>query len=150
MSRREIPFPDAAMALELVENGMSQQEAENITGVDRVTIGDIQRRRGHWLQDVERPVFNEWRQRTKREIMGRSSELAVKLLKHAEDAVTKNPEKTSPYQAIGMYGILRTHDRLDAGEPTDITVNYDVHAVVGLDRLGERLSQALLERSTKK
>ena len=105
-----------------------------------ITVLDIQRRKGHWLQDVAKPVFAEWRQRTKREIMGRSTELAVKLLKHAEEKL----EETSPYQAVGMYGILRTHDRLDAGEPTEIVATYNLHAIEGIDRLASILSQSLL------
>ena len=140
MPVRKISFPDAAAALELAEAGYDRQRIENITGVDRVTVGDIIRRKGHWLQDVQKPVFDEWRRRTKREIMGRSGEIAVKLLAHAE----KNLDKTSPYQAIGMYGILRTHDRLDAGESTSNVEIRSTVELVGLDKLAERLGQRLL------
>ena len=149
MSRRQIPFPFAAAALEMVENGYSRQDAENATGVDEVTISDIQKKKGHWLQDVEKPIFEEWRRRTKREIQGRANELAVKLLAHADKCVTKSPEKTSPYQAVGMYGILRTHDRLDAGESTE---NISIRGTVEIqatDALAAVLAQALLDSPKK-
>ena len=140
MSRRKITTPDAAAALTLAEAGYDARHVERITAVNSRTVDDIVARKGHWLADVDTPVFREWRDRTKREIMGRSGELAVRLLAHAD----KNLEKTSPYQAIGMYGILRSHDRLDAGEPTEITLAVNLHHAEGLDRLAAILSQSLL------
>ena len=142
MSRRSISLPDAATALEMVEAGHTAQEAANITGMDPVTVRDIRNRKGHWLQDVETPIFQEWRLRTKREIMGRSTELAVKLLAHAD----KNLDKTSPYQAIGMYGILRTHDRLDAGESTqNIAVHHESEAI---ETAADKIAGALMRFQT--
>ena len=142
MSRRNISLPDAAMALELAESGMARKRVAEITGMGEITVMDIQKRKGHWLQDVAKPVFEEWRLRTKREIMGRSTELVVKLLKHADE----NLDKTSPYQAIGMYGILRTHDRLDAGEATQ---NISVHSEApGLEQAATVIAEALMRFQT--
>lgn len=140
MARKNIPTHKAARAFELVAQGYSRQDAANMTGVSRPTVADMVRRKGHWLQDVETPVFLEWRRRIKRDIQGQANELAVKLLAHAD----KNLEKTSPYQAVGMYGILRTHDRLDAGESTENVAVIHKAEAGGLDRLADRLAERLL------
>ena len=143
VSRREIPFPEAAAALEYAENGHSYAETERLTGVDSVTVKDILKRKGHWAQDVETPVFLEWRTRIKREIQGRANELATKLLAHAEKCITEKPDETSPYQAIGMYGILRTHDRLDAGEATEHIAVLHHYEIQDQEDLLGRLAAAL-------
>ena len=44
-----------------------------------------------------------------------------------------------------VYGILRDKERLDAGEPTEITVTYTRHDISGMDALAQALSQALLQ-----
>jgi hypothetical protein len=41
----------------------------------------------------------------------------------------------SAYQAAGIYGLLRTHERLDAGEPTEIHATLNVTASLNLDKL---------------
>lgn len=45
-----------------------------------------------------------------------------------------------------VYGILRDKERLDAGEPTEITASFTRHEVSGVDALAQALSTALLER----
>jgi hypothetical protein len=45
-----------------------------------------------------------------------------------------------------VYGILRDKERLDAGDPTEITVSYTRHEVSGVDALAQALSTALLQR----
>ena len=145
MPVRNIPLHEAAIAAEMIEQGYSESDASRSTGLNRGTVHDIVNGVGHWARDCQTSVFMEWRQATKREIMGRSSALAVKLLAHAEKCVDENPEKTSPYQAVGMYGILRTHDRLDAGEATvNVAVSLDSSSVEALDKLAQALSRSLL------
>ncbi len=68
--------------------------------------------------------------------------LSSKCLIQLEDKL----EKASAYQAAGIYGLLRTHERLDAGEATQ---NIEIHShndVAGLDRLCEMLSQSLAQQ----
>lgn len=60
--------------------------------------------------------------------------------------VEKKIENASAYQAAGIYGLLRTHERLDAGEPTQITASTNIHAIANMDKLAAKLSQALLEK----
>jgi hypothetical protein len=43
-----------------------------------------------------------------------------------------------------VYAILRDKERLDAGEPTEITVSYTRHEIEGIDALAAALSQTLL------
>ena len=43
-----------------------------------------------------------------------------------------------------VYGILRDKERLDAGEPTEITAVYSHTQIQGLDKLSQLLSQTLL------
>ena len=58
--------------------------------------------------------------------------------------VEKNIENASAYRAAGIYGLLRTHERLDAGEPTQITANFDIHTVAAIDKLTAMLSNSLI------
>ncbi|HEY6365540.1 MAG TPA: hypothetical protein VI585_12195 [Candidatus Binatia bacterium] len=60
--------------------------------------------------------------------------------------VEKKIENASAYQAAGIYGLLRTHERLDAGEPTQITASTNIHAIANMDKLAAKLSQALLAK----
>jgi hypothetical protein len=59
--------------------------------------------------------------------------------------VEKKIENASAYQAAGIYELLRTHERLDAGEPTQITANLDIHAIATMDKLTAMLSRSLIE-----
>jgi len=59
--------------------------------------------------------------------------------------VEKKIKNARAYQAAGIYGLLRTHERLDAGEPTQITANFDIYVVVASDILAAKLSQALID-----
>jgi hypothetical protein len=43
-----------------------------------------------------------------------------------------------------VYGILRDKERLDAGEPTEITASYSHAQIQSLDKLSQLLSQTLL------
>ena len=54
-------------------------------------------------------------------------------------------ENASAYQAAGIYGLLRTHERLDAGEPTEIHAHLNIQAVASLDKLAEMLGQSLID-----
>jgi hypothetical protein len=56
-------------------------------------------------------------------------------------------ENPSAPQAAMVYGILRDKERLDAGEPTEITASYTRHEVAGMDALAAVLGQTLLERA---
>lgn len=59
--------------------------------------------------------------------------------------VEKKIENASAYQAAGIYSLLRTHERLDAGEPTSITASINIQAVTSLDKLAAMLGQSLVD-----
>ena len=59
--------------------------------------------------------------------------------------VEKEIENASAYQAAGIYGLLRTHERLDAGEPTQLTASVSILAVATLDKLAAMLAQSLVD-----
>lgn len=59
--------------------------------------------------------------------------------------VEKNIEKASAYQAAGIYGLLRTHERLDAGEATEnVAVNIGAKAET-IDALAALLHHSLTQ-----
>jgi hypothetical protein len=41
--------------------------------------------------------------------------------------------------------LLRTHERLDAGEPTQITASVNLELIADLDKLSRALGQSLIE-----
>ncbi len=53
-------------------------------------------------------------------------------------------DKASAYQAAGIYGLLRTHERLDAGEATSNVAVHTKLELEGLDKLCEMLAQSLV------
>ena len=74
-----------------------------------------------------------------------STKLAQKALQQVEDKL----DKASASQAAIIYAIMRDKERLDAGEPTEITVSYTRHEVSGLDVLAQALSTALLQKQAE-
>jgi len=132
----------AALAMNYGDAGMSSPQVAEIVGIPARTVRDIVSRHGHWGEMAERPVFAQLRLEQKQHLEAASRYLSSQCLIHVEE----NLHKCSSYQAAGIYGLLRTHERLDAGEAT---TNVAVHAEVevrGLDQLAAALSEAILER----
>jgi hypothetical protein len=73
----------------------------------------------------ETPVFNANRLKQKEALESASRIVAAKALIQVE----KKIENASAYQPAGIYGLLRTHERLDAGEPTQIAAFVSTQAV---------------------
>ena len=140
MSRREIPYPNAALALEMVENGYTPREAAEAAHVSRGTVYDIRGKVGHWAVSTQKPVFIKWREAVKRRLEAALGEIQINLLQH----VAETYEKSSPYQAAGMFGIMFDKARLLAGESTSNVEIRSTVELVGLDKLAERLGQRLL------
>jgi hypothetical protein len=90
----------------------------------------------------ETPVFKANRLKQKEALEAASRIVAARALIQVE----KKIENASAYQAAGIYGLLRTHERLDAGEPTQIAAFVGTQAVATLDKLAAMLAQSLIDR----
>lgn len=138
-----ITLPQAAAALNLSDLGYSSKQVEAQVGVDNTSVRDIVRRHGRWGEVCETPVFRRLRAEQKTHLEAASRVLAAKCLVQ----VDKTLDKTSAYQAAGIYGLLRTHERLDAGEAT---ANLEIHVkgdIANLDQVCTALSRALVNVS---
>ena len=121
MPRRILTEPKKAFAVrDLTALGHNVRDIAEKTNLPISTINDIILGNNGWNERLKDPSFASYRSQRKRQLQAIASEMSVKLLDHAG----LNLETTSPYQAVGMYGILRTHERLDAGEATH---NVDLH-----------------------
>ncbi len=128
--------------MNLGDAGMSATQAGALMGIPERTARDIIARHGRWGEIAERSAFAELRHQQKAHLEATSRYLSSECLVQ----LAKTLDKASAYQAAGIYGLLRTHERLDAGESTS---NVEVHTkleVEGLDKLCEMLSQSLIER----
>ena len=143
MSRPNVPLDKAALAMELSETyRLSTRQIEARTGLSDSTVWGIVHRHSHWGETVETPVFKRWRAEQKMCLEAASRTIAAKCLVQVE----KTLDKTSAYQAAGIYGLMRTHERLDAGEPTGIIQVIDKSGVSKLDQVIDALSEALASR----
>jgi hypothetical protein len=85
-------------------------------------------------------AFKQYRTDAKRKMQAASIKLSQKALQQIENRI----DKASAPQAAMVYGILRDKERLDAGEPTEITAVSSHAQIQSLDRLTQLLSQTLL------
>jgi hypothetical protein len=140
----QITLPQAAAVQVLHDLGHSTRQIEREIGLSDTSAHDILHRHGRWGETCETPVFKRLRAEQKAHLEATSRTLAAKCLIQ----VDKTLDKTSAYQAAGIYGLLRTHERLDAGEAT---VNVDVHLradLTGMDQLCTALARTLVSRET--
>ena len=139
-----VPLDRAAQALELVELGYSQRIAGEITGIPQQTVSQILNRHGKWGEVAEEPVWRELRSIQKRHFQAATLQVCKKALEQVDLTIGK----ASAYQAAGIYGLLRDHERKDAGESTE-NVSIRVEAAVTIDDLSARLSQRLIDPNSK-
>ena len=123
------------------ELGYTPRAISNMCDIAGSTARDIINRVGHWGKVADRPVFVRLRNEQKAALQSATLAVAAKALIQVDEKI----DKASAYQAAGIYGLLRTHERLDAGEAT---VNVEVHvdAVVTIDDLSSRLSRRLVDK----
>ena len=121
MSRGQLTEPKRAYAVrDLAAIGMKPTDIANETSLPVSTITDIIIGRNGWAERLKDPSWGKYRSARKRQLQAASLELSTRLLDHA----SLNFKVTSPYQAVGMYGIIRDKERLDAGEATQ---NVELH-----------------------
>jgi hypothetical protein len=90
-------------------------------GIPERTAREIIARQGRWGEVAERSVFAEVRLKQKVHLEAASRMLSSKCLVQLEDTLGN----ASAYQAAVIDGLLRTHERLDAGEATQ---NIAIHS----------------------
>lgn len=88
---------------------------------------------------LKTPVHAKLRQTIKSRLQARSLDIADRALNQIEMAI---PE-TGARDAAVVYGILRQHERLDAGEPTSITDGAMSLKVPSLDALAGVLAEVV-------
>ena len=130
----------AAAAMNFGDAGMSSNQIAPLVGIASRTVREIVSRHGRWGEIAERPVFAQLRHEQKAHLEAASRLVSAKALARVDETI----ENASAYQAAGIYGLLRTHERLDAGEPTEITASVNVNIEQRVDGLVEALGQALL------
>ena len=133
--------------MNLGDAGMSAAQAGALVGIPERTARDIIARHGRWGEVADRPVFAELRLQQKAHLEATSRYLSSECLIQ----LAKTLDKASAYQAAGIYGLLRNHERLDAGEATS-NVELHLHSkldILALDKLGEMLSQRLIADAPK-
>jgi hypothetical protein len=131
----------AAQAMALSDMGYGSTAVGQMLDIAQQTAYGIIKGHGRWGEVAERPLFSKLRFEQKQHLEATSRMLSAKCLIQ----VDKKIELASAYQAAGIYGLLRTHERLDAGEPTQITASLNVNAVASLDKLAAMFSQRLVE-----
>lgn len=126
----------------LANIGYQGTQIANAMGLPTRTVDDIINGRNGWGEIIaNNEAFRQYRTDAKRKMQAASIKLSEKALQQIDNKL----DKTSAAQAAMIYGILRDKERLDAGEPTEITASYTRHEVSGVDALAQALSTALLE-----
>ena len=123
--------------------GYTNAKAARMAGLAETTAHGIIHKHGHWGEVQNQPVFAELRRQQKAHLEAATRVVAAKALIQCDE----NIHKASAYQAAGIYGLLRTHERLDAGEPTEIVgMVADRRSVESIENLAAALGQALIAR----
>lgn len=116
--------------------GYSGRKIARVTGTPASTVYDIL---GGDKQYLQAPVHAQVRALIKSRLQARSLDIADRALNQIEMAI---PE-TGARDAAVVYGILRQHERLDAGEPTSITDGAMSLKVPSLDALAGVLAEVV-------
>ena len=127
----------AATALAMHDMGYTYQAASQATGIPENTVWGLLHGGHKW---VDGPVLRERRRQAKEVLQARSMAISERCL----NQVTKKLPKASAYQAAGIYGLLRTHERLDAGEPTEVVGVMGRLEIKAEDELLRKLADTLL------
>lgn len=134
------PFRAATIGA-LGELGYPGRRIADMTKTPRTSVYQILRGESGYVRE---PVLSQLRAEVKERLQARSLDLSDRALNQVELAL---PESAARDAAV-VYGILRDHERLDAGEAT---ANVEIHHHVefeDLEAVGDRLAKSLL-RQTK-
>ena len=130
----------ATAILALGDSGVSGAQIADNFRMPRTTVYQILRGEDNYVRG---PVLVQARAEVKELLQARSLDLAYRAQDQIELAL---PEAGAKDAAIVM-GILRDHERLDAGEATaNIEIHHKVE-VEALEDLGDRLAKSLLRKA---
>ena len=142
---KKITLEQAAGVVEAVEGrGWSQIQAGKALAVSQPTVSEILNGHRHWGEIARGPVFNALRMEQKTHFQAATLAVCKKALEQVDVTIGK----ASAYQAAGIYGLLRDHERKDAGEPTEIHANLTITAAVSIDKLADLLGRKLVDGGT--
>ena len=138
---RRTNLQTAATAKALSDFGYNKGLIAEKVGLPYRTVDSIIRGEGKWSEIIRNePLFEEYRKEIKAILQIKSLYLADRCL----DQIEKKLSKASAPQAAVTMGILRQHQRLDAGESTVNIAQITRHEIEQLDELAEKLSWSLL------
>ena len=131
----------AATVQAYAEIGFPATQIVKFVDIADRTARDIINCVGHWGKIADKPVFARLRAEQKAALQAATMQVAAKALVQVDETITK----ASAYQAAGIYGLLRTHERLDAGEPTE-NIAVAVNVAVSVDDLSSKLAARLVNK----
>lgn len=124
-------------ALALGDMGYKGTKIAKMLGMAQRTVYDILGGDRNYLSG---PVDATLRTKIKERLQARSLDLSDRCL----DQIELTLPETHARDAAVTYGILRDHERVDAGEPTQLIGIAHLHEIPALDRLATVLAQRLL------
>ncbi len=142
MGAKNISAEKASAVLALHDELYSQRTIEQITGVSRTTVQSIIHGVKSWGKWAQGPVALQYRAEQKRALAEASRTIASQCLEQVE----KQLPKASAYQAAGIYGLMRQHERLDMGESTENVALVAKIDATNADQLAARLSRRLVKQ----
>ena len=124
--------------------GASHREIATATGLAMDTVQNIVSGRGRWTElTKDRGVFKKYRQLIKDRMVAKALTYADRML----DSVDAARNTGNVAQRAVAYGILRQHERLDAGEATSHVAVIHRTDLEAMDRLAQRLSNKLVHKA---
>ncbi len=137
----------AATAKAMRDVGYDIGEVARKMGMAYGTVQDIVEGVSPWDEITkDEPVFQEYRESIKKVLLVKGTFYANQLL----DEVYNARKRGTLSQKAIAYGILRTHARLDAGEPTAINETIHAHQIEDMDKLAQALLDELKLRKQPK
>lgn len=132
-----IPIDKASDAIILGAMNATSREIADIIEISQHSVVDIFSGKNGWRERLNDRSFPVFRAQIKKKLQAAGLVTAAKALRRANEELPN----ASAYQAAGIYGLLRDHERKDAGEATQHV------AVVTVDetRAREAALKALME-----
>ncbi len=138
------PLDKAATVLAMHDLTGNGAEVARRLDMRQQTVYDIINGHRQWGERASGPVARSLREEQKSILTDASLAIAAQCVKQVE----KRLPDASAYQAAGIYGLMRTHARLDMGESTEniaIVARVDAN---NADGLAQRLATRLVNSGT--
>jgi transposase len=102
-------------AIDLLSKGLSYEEVSKIFNVSRPAL--IQQVNKYFIDGVELNIYKTYR----------ADILASKQMQILKSLTEEDIQKASPYQKVGMFGILYDKERLERGQSTQNIAYADMN-----------------------